>query len=154
MTPLAAVIPPAPMFTGHETARELMEKHSAAAECKGCHDLIDPLGLGFENLDAAGVWRELDVNGKPVDATGQINQGGDIEGPFVGVAELGSKLASSPKVHACLATQFFRFSFGRQPSESDQCTLEQLSSVVANSGDFSALILRLVESDAFQYRTN
>lgn len=145
-------IPPAPMFTGHETARELMAKHSAAAGCQGCHELIDPIGLGFENLDAAGVWRELDVDGLPVDASGYVSQGGEIEGPFVGVAELGAKLSGSPKVHACMARQFFRFSFGREPFASDGCTLDELTSVVAGSGDYAALVLRLVESDAFQYR--
>jgi hypothetical protein len=147
-------VPPAPSFTGKETSRELLAKHAAAPECQACHRLIDPIGLGFENLDAAGVWRDLDVNGAPVDASGAIIAGGELDGAFVGVAELGQKLAQSTKVQACVARQYFRFGFGREATEADHCTLDALTKSLSAQGDFRALALALVASDAFQYRTN
>ena len=154
LPPPPANVPAAPAFTGHETARELLAKHTAAPECRGCHELIDSIGLGFENLDAAGRWRDSDVNGAPIDASGAIQQGGDAEGPFTGVVELGRKLAGSEKVRDCVATQFFRFSFGREPAETDHCVLDELSRAVAEGGDYEQLVLALVASDAFQYRTD
>ena len=33
--------------------------HSQAG-CKGCHDLMDPIGFGLENYDMAGRYREFD----------------------------------------------------------------------------------------------
>jgi Protein of unknown function (DUF1592)/Protein of unknown function (DUF1588)/Protein of unknown function (DUF1595)/Protein of unknown function (DUF1587)/Protein of unknown function (DUF1585) len=151
-----ANVPPAPEFTGTETARELSVKHRAAPTCAACHDLIDPIGLGLENLDAAGIWRDTDVNGKPVDASGELRDGGDATGAFVGASELGAKLGDSAQVRACVATQLFRFGFGRDPGAGDQCALQALSAPAAATQalDYRELLRRLVASDAFLLRTN
>jgi hypothetical protein len=109
--------------------------------------------LGLENVDGGGVWRETDVGGTPVDASGTINQGDDIAGPFSGVAELGGKLGQSRKVRTCLAKQFFRFGFGRDASAAESCTVDTLTTAFDGSLDYRGLMLRLVSSDAFQYRT-
>ncbi len=151
-----ANVPPAPEFTGTETARELSAKHRAAPTCAACHDLIDPIGLGLENLDAAGIWRDSDVDGKPLDASGEVLDGGDATGVFVGAAALGAKLGGSSTVRACVATQLFRFGLGRDPGASDQCALQALSAPpeAAQILDYRALLSRLVASDAFRLRTN
>ncbi len=151
-----ANVPPAPEFTGTETARELSVKHRAAATCAACHDLIDPIGLGLENLDAAGIWRDTDVDGKPVDAAGEVLDGADATGAFVGASELAAKLGGSAKVRACVAKQLFRFGFGRDPGPSDQCALGALAAPTeaAQTLDYRALLRRLVTSDAFRLRTN
>jgi hypothetical protein len=39
------------------TTRERFEQHEADPVCGGCHRLIDPIGLGFENFDAVGRYR-------------------------------------------------------------------------------------------------
>src|SRR6185503_9598147 len=42
--------------------RQQLEKHRADASCATCHSKMDPLGLGLENFNAIGKWREKDGN--------------------------------------------------------------------------------------------
>lgn len=43
---------------GGETAAAMVRGHLSAANCKGCHGRIDPLGLALEHYDAIGEWRD------------------------------------------------------------------------------------------------
>ena len=47
---------------------------------RSCHRVIDPLGLALENFDVTGAWRIKD-NGVPVDATGELYDGTQMDGP-------------------------------------------------------------------------
>ncbi len=52
-TVLPEVTEDAPM-----TNRQRLDIHLNSESCAGCHRLIDPIGLGFEQYDAIGVFRE------------------------------------------------------------------------------------------------
>ncbi len=136
------------------TTRERFDKHRTSPSCNGCHVLLDPIGLAFENLDAAGGWRDLE-NGKPIDASGQISELG-ADGAFVGAVEMAKKLAAMPAVKACVTNMVFEFGFGRPLGEADGCTGDVLrqQSGGAAAGRFSTrdLLLALTETDAFQFR--
>ncbi len=55
------------------TARDRFSAHlTAGASCNGCHKLMDPIGLSFEDFDALGQYRTTD-NGKAIDVSGQIH---------------------------------------------------------------------------------
>jgi len=54
---------------------------------------MDPIGFGFENFDAVGRYRKID-NGASIDTSGEVFHTADIDGKFIGVAELGKKLAT------------------------------------------------------------
>jgi mono/diheme cytochrome c family protein len=41
-----------------ETASSMVRSHVSAANCAGCHNRIDPLGLALEHYDAIGEWRD------------------------------------------------------------------------------------------------
>jgi hypothetical protein len=133
------------------TTRERFAQHSADPACAVCHDMLDPLGLGFENFDAAGRWRTTDV-GKPVNASGKLSSA-DVAGPFVGAAELTKKLASSRQVKACVTKQLFRFGYGRGETDRDACNLDLLDRAFESSGGkVQALVLALTQTPAFLYR--
>jgi Protein of unknown function (DUF1592)/Protein of unknown function (DUF1588)/Protein of unknown function (DUF1587)/Protein of unknown function (DUF1595)/Protein of unknown function (DUF1585) len=134
------------------STRQRFAAHSANAACAGCHSLMDPLGLGFEHFDGEGLWRDSEA-GKPIDATGKVNNTSDIDGPFDGAVELAGKLSKSTDVEACMVKQWFRFGYGRSEADVDQCTLEALNKVFL-SGDFKQLLLALTQADSFLYRTN
>ncbi len=54
--------------------REQLALHRKIPGCASCHDQMDPLGLGFENFDAIGRWR--DKEGKQqIDSSGQLPNG-------------------------------------------------------------------------------
>ncbi|HZO16249.1 MAG TPA: DUF1592 domain-containing protein, partial [Polyangiaceae bacterium] len=133
------------------TTRERFAVHTQDPSCAACHQLIDGIGFGFERYDAVGAYRATE-NDKPVDASGNVvgTNEGDIA--FDGAVELGSLLADSPTVHACLVRQWFRYAFGRMEGEHDK---EQLTALdrdfEASEQNVRALLLAVVESDAFSY---
>jgi hypothetical protein len=141
-----------PPFTKNTTAREWSEARRAKATCGACHALLDPIGLGLENFDAVGLYRTVD-KGKPVDASGELT-GTDVDGPFTGAPALGKKLAASQKVRDCLATQWFRYGYGRDATARDACTVATLNRVfTASGGNVRELLLALTQTDAFLFRS-
>lgn len=61
------------------STRERMEQHRANPACNSCHRVIDPLGLALEHFDNTGKYRIKD-NGLPVDATGTLYDGTEMQG--------------------------------------------------------------------------
>ena len=126
----------------------------ARLRCGGCHRLLDNLGFGLEAFDYLGRFRS-EENGMPVDTTGVVVDAGDpgLDGAFDGALELTTRLAQSPQVEACLATQWFRYTMGRAEQQADACSLEQVKAAFADSGgDFRELLVSLATTDAFRFR--
>src|SRR6185503_9151588 len=142
--------PPAPMPA--TTTRERFAQHESNPMCGGCHVLIDPIGLAFENFDAIGAYRTSE-NGLPVDATGEIVEGqAELAGTFNGALELGQKLASSRVAADCLSSQWFRFALGRMEAVDDACSLKAIRQGFDGSGrNVRDLIVGIVKSDAFRH---
>jgi hypothetical protein len=133
------------------TTRQRFTQHATDMACTGCHRLMDPIGLGFENFDGAGLFRDVE-NGQAVDASGEVLDS-DVPGPFNGVLELQSKLASSDQVRACVATKWFRYGYGRGETVQDACSLGTIKNKFAAGGyKFRDLLVSLTQSNAFLYR--
>jgi hypothetical protein len=133
------------------TARERFAEHSENPACSGCHLLMDPIGFGFETYDAVGRFRTTD-NGIPIDATGELTDT-DVDGTFVGVDDLSTRLAGSRQVGDCYALQWFRYAYGRGETEEDGCTTTILSEgFAASGGDVIELLVALTQTQAFRYR--
>jgi hypothetical protein len=145
--PDADITPPEP--DPNASTRQRFEQHRADPKCAACHSLIDPLGFGFENYDGIGTFRSTEAS-KPVDASGEITQT-DIDGAFVGAAELSKKLATSPQVRVCVAQHWFNYAFGRTKSDADTCSMKAMSEAFAASSNVRDLLLTLVTTDAFRY---
>jgi hypothetical protein len=56
-----------------------MESHRTNQPCKGCHQIMDPIGLALENFDAVGRWRTEDT-GVRIDTAGQLVDGTALDG--------------------------------------------------------------------------
>jgi hypothetical protein len=133
------------------TTRERFAQHSEDAACKGCHELMDPIGFGFENYDGVGRFR-TEENGEPIDATGTLVDS-DVDGDFAGVRELSEKLLSSEEVKQCYAKMWFRFAYGRGETPADECSLDATAKTFdATGGNVRELLVALTQTDAFLYR--
>ena len=145
-----------PDVTEAKTARARLAGHLAAgASCNGCHSLMDPIGLAFENFDAMGRYRQ-DEGGVALDVTGEITGASDpaLAGSFMGVRAMAEKLAASSQVRACLATQWFRFAAGRSEAEADECSLGTMrDSFASSNGNLLELIVATTQTDAFWFRS-
>src|SRR6185503_19144124 len=50
----------APTVEPGVSTRDRFAAHSADSFCAGCHQLMDPIGFGFEHYDGIGLWRDDD----------------------------------------------------------------------------------------------
>ncbi len=151
LPPANLVIEP-PELDPSKTTREQYEEIGAKPECASCHALMNPLGFGFENFDGIGLWRETQ-NGKPIDPTGEITATESLDGPFNGPVDLASKLAQSPEVASCVASQWFRFAYNRTVTAEDSCNLDLVNQAFAASGyDIKELIVALTQTETFLHR--
>ncbi|MFW2389627.1 MAG: DUF1592 domain-containing protein [Polyangiales bacterium] len=137
---------------GPMTNRDLFEERVAPSACQGCHVRIDGFGFGFENYDAAGMFRELD-NGLPVDASGFANGIGN-DADYEGAVELQSLLGQSDVVRDCVAKQWFTYANGRPMEPADTCQVEAIQAEFeANGGNLVELLVGIVTRPEFRLRS-
>ena len=140
---------------------ELKKFHLEVPGCAGCHTLLDPVGFGFEKYDQFGAYRENYILGngtqQAIDDTGEIvevnTDPSDIIGEFEGAIALSDLVATSTKAQSCYAEFWFRYAFGRYPTEADQCAVDKLAyEFQARDLSLKELILAVTESNAFRFR--
>jgi hypothetical protein len=127
------------------------EAHREVPSCAACHDQFDPIGVGLENYDMAGVWRDHD-DGRP-ECT--INADGELPGvgPFSGPAELADRLVESGKLEPCAIQHYLGYAYGRALLASEHERVGMLSDDFADVGhDFAALMALYVGDEIFAYR--
>ena len=134
------------------TNRELFEQRVSPPSCQGCHVRIDGFGFGFENYDAAGLFREQD-SGLPVDASGVASGiGNDAE--YEGAVELQNLLGDSDVVRNCMVQQWFTYANGRPMEPADTCQVEAIQELFAESGgDLVQLLVSIVTRPEFRLRS-
>ncbi|MDB5215239.1 MAG: Cellulose-binding domain protein [Myxococcaceae bacterium] len=133
------------------TTRQRFAQHSADPACAGCHRLMDPIGLAFEELDGDGKYRTTE-NNLPIDASGELI-GTDVDGKFNGLSELVDKLSKSDQVRQCVAKQWFRYALERGETAEDKCPLDLVNTDFSKSGySLKELIVLVAKSDSFRFR--
>jgi hypothetical protein len=127
------------------TARERLEAHVANDACAGCHVMMDPIGLAFENFDAIGAYREQE-NGATIDASGEIDGVS-----FEDAVGLGQALRDHPALSPCLVKSLFRYAVGREPTLEEEPFLDTLQERFASSEYKVPDLLRdLITSEGFR----
>jgi hypothetical protein len=132
------------------------ERYAAHEEegtsCKGCHQMIDPIGFGLERYDEAGRYRTHDP-GRPecvIDDTGELVGVGAFSGP----AELADLMIESGLLNRCIVSQLYRFAIGRY--ELGDRDANFIDAVIERTGEgdfqFEELLLDFVGSDMFRFR--
>lgn len=134
------------------TSRERFEQHTKDASCRQCHQLMDPIGFGFEHYDGIGKFRSTE-EGKTIDAKGQFVNTLDLDGAFEGLPTLAQKLAGSKQVSDCVVTQWFRYGYGRLETDGDRCTVDRLQKAFsASKQDAKELLVQLALTDSFRFK--
>jgi hypothetical protein len=146
------------------TNRERLAMHTTNKMCAGCHNLIDPIGFGFEKFDAIGMRRETqkllfftghsaagEERAKPTEINLELNTKGWIAGisasEFTSPRGLGEILARTPQCQECVVKQVFRYMAGRMDTPADRPVLSQALEDFRKSGyHFKELIITLASS--------
>jgi hypothetical protein len=144
-------VPPAKPPTAAGTTRQHVEEHGKMPCAVACHSIMDPIGFAFEHYDGIGKYRDQD-NGLPIDSTGSIDLD-NMKKPFTDAKSLSQVLASSTEVAQCFATQWLRFGFKRNDTTADRASLEAVDAAFAKSNSVTDLVVGLVGSRSFRYRT-
>jgi hypothetical protein len=130
------------------TMREQLEQHRADPACAGCHNLMDPIGLGLEHYDAIGRYREQDA-GQPIDASGTLPGGGEFEDALGMVAHL----AEGEEFVTCTARKTLTYALGREVVESDAPYVNEIvAEFQAADMTLEGLLVAVVTSDLFGKR--
>lgn len=89
------------------TMRDRLEIHLQDEYCASCHRLTDYIGLGLENFDGLGSWRDTE-GGETIDASG------DLDGvAFKDAWELASVIGQHPNIGPCLTRTLYQYSHAR-----------------------------------------
>jgi len=131
------------------TVRERLAVHRDKPACRGCHQLMDPVGFSLENYDAVGRWRSQEA-GVPVDAAGGFPDGQE----FDGVQGLERALTARPEIFSGVLTEkLLTYALGRGVETSDAPAVRQiLSEAEQNDYRFSSVILGITRSEPFRKR--
>jgi uncharacterized protein DUF1592/uncharacterized protein DUF1588/uncharacterized protein DUF1587/uncharacterized protein DUF1585/uncharacterized protein DUF1595 len=129
--------------------RARMEDHRKNPVCAACHKIMDPIGFSLDNFDLIGTWRSAELGAK-IDATGQLVDGTQLDGP----ASLREALLSRSDVFVRTATEkLLTYATGRALKYYDMPAVRAIDRQAAkNDNRFSALVIGIVQSDPFQMR--
>ena len=145
-----AMLPDEPASTLRQRMRVTREDY-----CWTCHKKMDPLGLPFETFGHTGLFRTAE-KGKPIDTTGEIIDSGDpaLDGKVDNAIEMIKKIAGSQRTEQVFVRHAFRFWMGRNETLNDAPILQDAHRAYKdNGGSMNALLVSLLTSDAFLYRT-
>ncbi len=136
---LCGVMPPPPPDIEFENTNDPDRLNNI--ECRGCHELMDPIGKAFDSYDPTGRFVDLQVEGEVL--------GSDI-GTFESIPELADGLATSEEVRMCMAEQMGQFALSRRLWGADECSRQAILETFAESDyNIRELIVAIATSDAF-----
>jgi hypothetical protein len=129
--------------------REQLALHRKSASCAICHKIMDPLGLGLENFDGIGRWREKEKD-HTIDASGSLPGGESFRGPLELIGVL-TKRQDAFRRH--FAETLLAYALGRGVEYYDRCAVDLIVADTRRGDDrFSALVTGIVTSDPFLLR--
>ncbi|HMG92907.1 MAG TPA: DUF1592 domain-containing protein [Chryseolinea sp.] len=153
--------PPPPAVVGELTEdkaihaalglRKILEIHRSKPECMSCHVKMDPLGLGLENFDPIGRWRDS-YGQAAVDPSGVMADGQKFEGP----KELKLILMTErEKIARNLSSKILSYALGRSVIFTDEPALQRLDATLLNNNfNPEVFIIELVKSYPFRQKLN
>ena len=131
------------------TVKQRVDAHrQAGPACAGCHQYMDPIGLGLEAFDMLGKTRVYydQAATRPVETASEL-----LGTPFETFAELNALLAEMPDVNACLAEKMVIHGLGQMPADGDEGLIVALSANVdGHDPSFADLVERFVTSTPFR----
>lgn len=131
--------------------RKILEAHRSKPDCQGCHQKMDPLGLGLENFDPTGRWRNT-YGTAMVDASGVMADGKTFNGPTQLKRLLMDEKA---KIARNLSSKIMSYALGRSILFTDEPALQHLDKILLeNNFNPEPFIIELVKSYPFRMKLN
>jgi hypothetical protein len=132
------------------TFRELLTELTSAAQCSGCHELLNAPGFAFLPYDPIGRYSATDAAGRPFVTAGTLVglDGDSVE--FADASEMIDAIAASDALHGCFTRHYLEYAFGRTLALEDVALYHALVSGLQDAdGDFVGFVTALVTSPEF-----
>jgi len=110
--------------------RQQLEEHRRNPRCASCHQVMDSIGFGLENFDAAGQWRDRDGE-TTLDAGGMLPTGESFSGPVDLIQIL---LQREEEFVRCFVEKLMTYALGRGIEYYDRPAIDQ---IIRNTTDFN-----------------
>jgi hypothetical protein len=126
-----------------------LQRHRSDPACASCHRRMDPLGLGLENFDAIGAWRDRE-GPLPIEATGALTDGSRFSGPV----ELKQLIVNERRDDflRCLTEHMLTYALGRKLEPYDLGTVQEIADDLAEDDHrLSRLVVEIVQSYPFTH---
>jgi hypothetical protein len=134
------------------TIRQRLRQHASDQDCASCHARIDPMGFALEGFDPIGRWRDHYTSGLPIDASGRLfgtEAFTDIEGFKEAILDHPEAFMRAFSEH------LLSYALGRALTLSDKPGVDLITQrVLAARGRFSTVVLEIVKSLPFRYKTD
>ncbi len=127
-----------------KTLRERSAVHLEVKYCASCHQDLDSIGLGLERFDGVGRYR-LSDHGAPIDSTGHLD-----DQPFEDAAQLGQRIAASPKFTRCVVQKLYGYALGRPVAQGEEPLIDSLTKqFIKDNRRLKQLMRAVALSDGF-----
>jgi hypothetical protein len=127
------------------TLRDRVAEHLQNPSCAGCHQLMDPIGLGLEQFDGVGRFRATE-GGAPIDPSGELD-GARFEDAW----SLGQVLHDHPDVPRCIVRTLYRYAVSREETRGESELIDLLAARFTRAGHrLRPLVLDIVASPGFR----
>jgi hypothetical protein len=128
----------------YKTVRQRLTAHRNEPMCAGCHKIVDPIGLAFEDFDTASEYR-TNENGAPIDTSGDLNGKS-----FEGIVQLAQLIRDDPATTSCLINRVYSYGTDRKATADEQAWLTTLTSDLTKQGvKWRLLMQRVTENPDF-----
>ena len=161
--PLVDELPESGKAVERMTAAEIVAMHRKAPQCASCHNKIDPIGIGLEELDAVGLFRTKDVRLKQGLTKRQKRKNRTFELPLETEGRFKSKrfkgveglkkilLTKDAKLAEAYIQALLSMANGRKAGVADETIVQDIVAK-AKKADLPALsiLIAVLRSDAFK----
>jgi hypothetical protein len=152
--PDGAATTPLPTDASLDTNRKRVEQQTSGDACVGCHhSIVNPAGFALEAYDGVGAWQTTEHDtGVAIDSTADVLVGAKtvhVNSPV----DLMTAIAASPEGQSCYAQRMLVYSYARDLTSQDVCTVQGLASKMGQSGyTILNMVSDLTQTDSFRYR--
>lgn len=127
------------------TLRERLQVHFEEPSCAVCHEMMDLVGLGLENFDGIGRWRNRE-NG------GEIDPSGLLDGAeFLDAWELAETVKNHDNFGSCLSEHVYAYAMGHVVDDDQEAFRDWLvENLQYSNWSFDSLLRTIALSETFR----
>lgn len=138
-------MPPVPPADQSVDLADQISDRGTAPACRGCHQVVDPIGRMFDHYDDYGKLFDK------AELFGGLYMDVDVADDYDGAVEFAQALDNSDSFKHCVSRQVFRFALGRDVIKNEADSFNSVYQALQSAGTINATFNALVSTDAFKH---